>query len=136
MRRADFHAYAFATADGLPQPQWLLQETVDSCYCDCAVELAEGAIPIRDVDKDGVAEVFLMYFLNDLCDASPMSTKLTVASGKNTYVLEGYTRRFLAPGLPGVKTITPGPTEQCPKRHPTSCVHVLGGIPPERRGRL
>lgn len=110
LRRAEFHAYAFATPDKLPHPQWLLQEVVDSCYCDCAVELAEGSIPIRDVDQDGVAEVFLMYFLNDLCDVSPMFTRLTVASGKNTYSLEGYTRRFQAPDLPEVKTISPGPT--------------------------
>ena len=110
MRRAELHVYAFVTPDDLPYPQWLLQEVVDSCYCDCAVELAESPIPIHDVDKDGIAEVFLMYFLNDLCDASPMFTKLTVASGKNMYVLEGYTRRFLAPGLPGLKKISPGPT--------------------------
>lgn len=110
MRRAEFHAYAFATPDKLPIPQWLLEEVVDSCYCDCAVELAEGSIPIRDVDGDGVAEVFLMYFLNDLCDVSPMFTRLTIASGKNTYSLEGYTRRFQAADLPEVKTINPGPT--------------------------
>ena len=110
IRRAAFFAYAYARGDSLTASQWELQEVVDSCYCDCAVELAEGPIPVRDVDQDGIAEVFLMYFLNDLCDASPMPTRLTVASGKNLYPLEGYTRRFLAPDLPGVTTLTPGST--------------------------
>lgn len=105
-----FFAQAYVRNDSLPVPQWELVEVLDSCYCDCAIELAEGPIPVLDIDQDGIAEVFLMYFLNDLCDATPMFTKLSVASGKNVYGLEGYTRRFLAPGLPGVNVLSPGPT--------------------------
>jgi len=109
-RRTEFFARAYLQTDSLPVSQWELLEVLDSCHCDCAVELAEGPIPVRDVDQNGVAEVFLMYFLNDLCDASPMYTKLSVASGKNIYMLEGYTRRFHAPGAPGVNALKPGPS--------------------------
>lgn len=109
-RRTEFFARAYLQIDSLPVSQWELLEVLNSCYCDCAVELAESPIPVKDVDEDGVAEVFLMYFLNDLCDASPMYTKLSVASGKTIYMLEGYTRRFLSPGAPGVNTLKPGPS--------------------------
>jgi hypothetical protein len=99
MRRAEFFAYAYAEGekDSLAL-LWQIREAVDSCYCDCAVELTGSPVILRDMDQDGYAEASFMYFLNDLCDASPMDTKLIVASRNQTFFMEGYTRRFLAPG--------------------------------------
>lgn len=99
MRKAEFFAYAYAAGEeDSTALLWQIAESVDSCYCDCAVELTERSVILRDLDQDGYAEASFMYFLNDLCDASPMSTKLIVASRNQTFFLEGYTRRFLAPG--------------------------------------
>jgi hypothetical protein len=99
MRKAEFFAYAFAAGENDSLALlWQIREAVDSCYCDCAVELTDSPVILRDMDQDGYAEASFMYFLNNLCDASPMDTKLIVASRNQTFFMEGYTRRFLAPG--------------------------------------
>lgn len=99
MRKAEFFAYAYSAGENDSLALlWQIREAVDSCYCDCAVELVDAPVILRDLDQDGYAEASFMYFLNDLCDASPMDTKLIVASLNQTFFMEGYTRRFLAPG--------------------------------------
>lgn len=107
MRRAEFFAYTYASGgNGSPALLWQIREAVDSCYCDCAVELTDSPVILSDLDQDGYAEASFMYFLNDLCDASPMDTKLIVASRNQTFFLEGHTRRFLAPGISSFQKIS------------------------------
>jgi hypothetical protein len=105
LRKAEFYVRAYTRSPESSTLQWEIREVVDSCYCDCAVELAEGPLEILDIDQDGRAEACFLFFRNDLCDASPMPTKLIIASGAGTYFLEGHTRLFLAPESPFFRKI-------------------------------
>ena len=113
LRRTEFFARAYKVKNDTTTLLWQLQEVIDSCYCDCAIEL-EGS-EVTDIDQDGNAEVCFLFFRNDLCDASPMPTRLILASASGTYFLEGYTRLFLAPNIGLEKISTSENFDQAPQ---------------------
>lgn len=82
----EIYAYHFITKDSL---LWKLNDFVNACSFDNILEYRDGATRITDLDKNGVAEIWIMYSMACTGDVSPRTLKLIMYQGNKKYAMRG-----------------------------------------------
>ncbi|MBS1576718.1 MAG: hypothetical protein JST09_15575 [Bacteroidetes bacterium] len=82
----ELYAYHFAGNDSLI---WKLNDFIKNCNFDNIVEFRDEATKITDLDKNGIAEIWLMYSMTCTNDISPRTLKLIMYQGNKKYAIRG-----------------------------------------------
>jgi len=82
----ELYAYHFAGKDSL---LWKLNDFVKTCNFDNIAEFRNGATKITDLDKNGLAEIWIMYSMTCTSDVSPRTLKLIMYQGNKKYAIRG-----------------------------------------------
>jgi hypothetical protein len=68
---------------------WKLLDYVKDCSFDLTVDYLTQKPIIADLDKNGICEVWLVYWLGCRSDVSPLEMKLIMHIGKEKYAIRG-----------------------------------------------
>ncbi len=69
--------------------QWKLNDFIKECPVDVVCEFYKNCITITDLNKNGIAEIIVVYALSCKGDVSPNEKKLILFEGKTKYALRG-----------------------------------------------
>lgn len=82
-------AYHYCKKDTGIRLLWKLNDVIQQCPVDIAVEFIKGSTSITDLDKDGIAETTILYKLVCRGDVSPADMKLIMHEDSVKYALRG-----------------------------------------------
>lgn len=82
----ELYAYHFIGKDSL---LWKLNDFMKACNVDNIAEFRKGATKITDLDKNGIAEIWIMYSMTCTSDVSPRTLKLIMYEGNKKYAIRG-----------------------------------------------
>jgi hypothetical protein len=82
----EIFAYHFINSDSL---LWKLNDFVNACSFDNILEYRKGATRITDLDKNGLAEIWVMYSMTCTSDVNPRTLKLIMYQGNKKYAIRG-----------------------------------------------
>lgn len=68
---------------------WQMTDGIDNCPLDVVASFVEGTPVVTDLDKNGIAEVWLMYRTACRGDVSPAETKIIMHEGNHKYAMRG-----------------------------------------------
>ncbi|KIC92893.1 M949_RS01915 family surface polysaccharide biosynthesis protein [Flavihumibacter solisilvae] len=80
--------YAFHLVNG-DSVLWKLTDFEKLCPFDVIAEFRDGSTRITDIDKNGIAETWIMYSTTCASDVSPRTLKLILHQGSNKYAIRG-----------------------------------------------
>jgi hypothetical protein len=80
-RATSFFVQRYVKVDGAWTTNWEYQASLDSCWCNCQIQLVEDELYIEDINRDGILDLAFFLYMDDLCDVSPMATRLVVQNG-------------------------------------------------------
>jgi hypothetical protein len=69
--------------------QWNMRDFIDNCELDITCSFYEKHLSISDLDKNGMAEVMIVYALSCRGDVSPNEKKLILYEGGKKFALRG-----------------------------------------------
>ena len=90
-RSSDLYAYGYANDDASPSLSWKLYDYFHECPVDLTADFSEQSPIITDLDKNGISEVWLVYYIGCRGDVSPDSMKIIMYEGSKKYALRGET---------------------------------------------
>lgn len=82
--------------------QWKVTDYIKECDLEIFVSYAKPC-EITDLDQNGIAEVWMMYFLHCAGDVSPSTMKIIMYEGKQKHAMRGNSRVFLGEDPDGTK---------------------------------
>ena len=92
-RSVALYAYRFVrqgAAPGAAQvPAWRVTDAVTDCQQDATASFVRDAFQVTDLNRDGVAEVWLMYKTACQGDVSPLDMKVIMYQGPRKYAMRG-----------------------------------------------
>lgn len=68
---------------------WKIQDFENNCDFDLIIGFLKGTHRFTDLNKDGKAEIWVMYQKGCVCDVSPLDMKIIMYEGKQKYALRG-----------------------------------------------
>lgn len=71
---------------------WRMYDFNTECPVDLEVYFMDKTLTVTDLDKNGVAEVWMMYKNGCHGDVSPVPTKIIMYEGTKKYALRGNSR--------------------------------------------
>jgi hypothetical protein len=86
---AELHAYHYIGTEGKYKQLWQINELEKACPFDITSEFVRNAISITDLDKNGIAEITIVYRMACRSDVSPSTMKLIMHEDEAKYVLKG-----------------------------------------------
>jgi hypothetical protein len=91
-RDAELYAYHYTIRGEARMLTWKLYDYVKDCPVDIQANFIKSSFAVTDLDKDHVAEVWLMY--NTACrgDVSPANMKVIAYEGSKKYAMRGRNR--------------------------------------------
>jgi hypothetical protein len=91
-RDAELYAYHYLLRDDSRTLTWKVYDYVKGCPVDIKASFIRSGFAVTDLDKDNIAEVWLMY--NTACrgDVSPANMKVIVYEGVRKYAMRGRNR--------------------------------------------
>lgn len=98
-RDAALYAYQYTIkSNGSMQINWQMVDFVKDCQVDLEAIYIPGTFAVTDLDRNGKAEVWLMY--KTLCagDISPGEMKIIMHEGGNKYAIRGQNKVKAGPG--------------------------------------
>ena len=98
-RDAALYAYQYTVkANNSLQLNWQMVDFVKDCQVDLEAIYIPGTFAVTDLDRNGKAEVWLMY--KTLCagDISPGEMKIIMHEGGNKYAIRGQNKVKVGPG--------------------------------------
>ncbi|MGQ3086902.1 M949_RS01915 family surface polysaccharide biosynthesis protein, partial [Flavobacterium sp.] len=84
---AELFAYHFIMKDGKPSLSWKLYDLVSDCPLDLTASFDD--FRISDIDKNGIAEVWMVYKTACRGDVSPAEMKLIMYENGKKYAMRG-----------------------------------------------
>ena len=90
-RSSDLYAYGYANDGASPSLSWKLYDYFHECPVDLSADFSEQSPIITDLDKNGISEVWLVYYIGCRGDVSPDSMKIIMYEGSKKYALRGET---------------------------------------------
>ena len=90
-RSSDLYAYGYANDGASPSLSWKLYDYFHECPVDLTADFSEQSPIITDLDKNGISEVWLVYYIGCRGDVSPDSMKIIMYEGSKKYALRGET---------------------------------------------
>lgn len=88
-KTAKLFAYSFLLKDGVYIKEWTVNDFIKDCYFDMQVQFFENAFQITDLNKNGVAEIWMQYKLGCTSDVSPLEMKIIMYEGNKKYAIRG-----------------------------------------------
>lgn len=98
-QKADVYAYNYILANDKPHLSWQMHDLTGACPLDTKGYFVPGTFAITDLNKNGIAEVWLMYLTGCRGDPVPGSLKIIMHEGPKKYAVRG-TSRVKLPPLP------------------------------------
>jgi hypothetical protein len=91
-REAELFAYQYILTDGKWILQWKMYDYVKECPVDIECNFIKNSFAVTDLDKNGKAEVWLMYTTGCHGDVSASNMKVIVYEGTQKYAMRGHTK--------------------------------------------
>jgi hypothetical protein len=91
-KNAALYAYHFVAKDDTFKLLWKVYDYTKDCAFDLSVRFLDKTFKITDLDKNGIAEVWLMYENQCTGDVSPVPTKIIMHEGPKKYAVRGERR--------------------------------------------
>jgi hypothetical protein len=88
-REKEIYAYHYLQTPGSATLLWKLLDFVRDCPLDITVEYLTANPVITDLDKNGICETWLVYWLGCRSDVSALDMKLIMHIGKEKYAIRG-----------------------------------------------
>ena len=86
----DFSGFSDIFSDK-PQRNWMMRDHVRQCVASVTAEFAEVSPVITDLDRDGNAEVWIIYYIGCRGDVSPEGMKIHLFDGIRRFSMTGET---------------------------------------------
>lgn len=77
---------------GTARPTWLVTDGEKQCPVDIAANFLPNTMAVTDLNRDGLAEVWLMYTTACHGDVSPQVVKVIMYQGNTKYAMRGQSR--------------------------------------------
>ncbi|MBN8789466.1 MAG: hypothetical protein J0I84_20485 [Terrimonas sp.] len=91
-RNAELYAYHYIVIADSVQLIWKVYDYSKDCALDVKAAFTKDAFAITDLDKNGIAEIWLMYETQCTGDVSPAIAKIIMYEGGKRYALRGESR--------------------------------------------
>jgi hypothetical protein len=88
-RDAALYAYHYTKQGDSLKQTWRVYDFIKDCELDILVEFNKNTLEATDIDKDGRAEVWLVYKLACTGDVSPAEMKIIMYSANKKYAMRG-----------------------------------------------
>ncbi|MXN89823.1 hypothetical protein GR160_01155 [Flavobacterium sp. Sd200] len=88
-REAELFAYKYLLSDGKWALQWKVYDFIKECPVDVEAKFIKDAFTVTDLNKNGRAEVWLMYKIACYGDVSPAETKIIMYEEGKKYAMRG-----------------------------------------------
>lgn len=85
----ELFAYHFSLTKNSSQQIWKMYDFVTDCPVDIEAEFDSQFPTVTDLNKNGIAEVWIMYKTGCHGDVSPVSLKLIMYEGNKKYAMRG-----------------------------------------------
>lgn len=87
-------AEVFAQCYSLENNQlvWKVNDFIKDCIVDIEAEFKKNTLSVTDLDKNGIAEVWIMYKMACKGDVSPSNLKIIMYEGKQKFAMRGETK--------------------------------------------
>lgn len=89
LRDAYLYAYHYVVKNDSTKLVWKMYDFNDGCPVDLNVYFVDKTFAITDLDRNGLAEVWVMYKNGCHGDVSPQPTKIIMYEGNKKYALRG-----------------------------------------------
>lgn len=86
------YAYRFVMRGDSAVLAWKVQDHVTACDVDMFLNFVKKTFTITDLNKDGKAEVWIMYKISCQGDVSPVSMKIIMYEDNKKFAVRGDTR--------------------------------------------
>lgn len=88
-RDAALYAYHYLTSGDSAKLTWKLYDFIKECPVDISAGFIKNTFAVTDLNKDGTAEVWLMYKTVCHGDVSPSDMKIIMYEGEKKYAVRG-----------------------------------------------
>lgn len=86
---AELYAYHFILSNNVAIQTWRVKDFIADCPVDITASFVKNTFKITDLNKNGIAEVWLMYKTVCHGDVSPSNMKIIMYEGNNKYAMRG-----------------------------------------------
>jgi len=86
---AELYAYHFILSNNEVTQTWRVKDFIADCPVDITASFVKNTFKITDLNKNGIAEVWLMYKTVCHGDVSPSNMKIIMYEGNNKYAMRG-----------------------------------------------
>jgi hypothetical protein len=91
------YAYHYLIAGDSLKQTWRVSDFVKECPVDMFLNFVEKSFAVTDLNKDGTAEVWIMYKVSCQGDVSPVPMKIIMYQDNKKFAVRGTTRVKLSP---------------------------------------
>jgi hypothetical protein len=88
-RNAELFAYHYVIKNDSLRLLWKIYDYNKNCEFDVFTKFIDKAFKVTDLDKNGIAEVWVMYENQCTSDVSPAPTKIIMYEGSKKYAIRG-----------------------------------------------
>lgn len=89
---AELYAYYYVLKNDNTKLLWKIFDFNKACGFDLYLKFIDNSFQVTDLDKNGVAEVWIMYENQCTSDVSPAPTKIIMYEGIKKYAIRGLNR--------------------------------------------
>lgn len=89
---AKLFGYHFLIKDNQAIQTWKVYDYINDCPDDITVSFIKNTFKITDLNRNGVAEIWLMYKMACQSDVSPSDMKIIMHEGKQKFAMRGVNR--------------------------------------------
>lgn len=86
---AELYAYHFVISNNNAKQTWTVKDFIADCPVDITASFVKNTFKVTDLNKNGIAEVWLMYKTVCHGDVSPSNMKIIMYEGNNKYAMRG-----------------------------------------------
>ena len=90
-RSSDLYVYGYANDGASHSLSWKMYDYIHECPVDLTADFSGQSPIITDLDKNGISEVWLVYYIGCRGDVSPDTMKIIMYEGNKKYALRGET---------------------------------------------
>lgn len=91
-RDAELFAYHFIVSENEVKQTWKVYDFISDCPVDIAASFIKNAFEVTDLDKNGIAETWLIYETACHGDVSPSNMKIIMYENNKKYAMRGETK--------------------------------------------
>lgn len=88
-RDAALYAYHYILGGKDPKLNWKIYDFIHDCPVDIEANFVKNTFNITDLNKDGIAEIWVMYTTVCHGDVSPSTMKIIMHEGKEKFSMRG-----------------------------------------------